>query len=767
MLAFVLVMFCLSCKTERYLNPSDKLLDNYSLEYKPKQNKLPNNIEYEVRTYIRQKPNGNFLLIPREYIFLRNNEQGDSSWHHKWMRKTFGQFPTYYDQSQSLKSVEDMRNYLVNLKGYYDAEVDFLVEEDGQRVKIKYIISPKERYRVGSIQYLSEDKKIIKEITNLQEDKKLNEGDYIDVSNFTLEQSRIALALQNKGYANFASNYIETFGVKRDSIPIVDIYFKVNLPPGDTLHRKYKVGKINVYTDGESNSEHFDTLNIGYNSYFKRSNEYIIKPGTLNDKIDLRTGEFAQRFDRVNTLKQLYQLQAYRFVTISPYVNKYDSTAIDYDIVLTPHSSKWIADFGANTYYSTISGVGRQFLGISVGAQLQNRNLFNGGELFTISAESGFEYQINPFERRTYSLGIQSSLRLPKFKDFLGTAKLVDYFDLVSDSKISSFKKSSSTTISLSYNHTDIKLNYRINSYNASLSAKYQYNQEKSFQFSQLGFNLYDSDLTQDFLERINYNPLVIRSLRSNLVTGFLFKDFSFIYNQLKSNSGGSWSFLAYYELSGLEIHLLNKLIDSNNTWKLLNDTEYAKFQKLELDLRHYRYFNNRKRSWAFRLHGGIIVPFGEQTTAPFLKQFSVGGPNSVRGWINQELGPGGNIMNLDDQQSFFQKGDILLEASIEYRSDLFWILEGALFLDAGNVWTLKDDLERNDTKFGSDFYKQIAIAVGWGLRFDIEYFNIRFDFGYKVRTPYKNEDGSYWLKPRSTFSKVLGTPQIAINYPF
>ena len=170
----------------------------------------------------------------------------------------------------------------------------------------------------------------------------------------------------------------------------------------------------------------------------------------------------------------------------------------------------------------------------------------------------------------------------------------------------------------------------------------------------------------------------------------------------------------------------------------------------------------------AARIKAGIAVPYGEKDgTVSFIKQLLVGGPNSIRAWRPMQLGPGAyEFFTTDDDPIFFQRGDLSLEFSLEYRFDLFWLLEGALFFDGGNIWTLKEDSERPNSKISSNFLDQIALGYGYGLRWDFSYFIIRFDFGFKLRSPYLlTGENSKWLPFKG--QGVFGNANVAINYPF
>ena len=164
-------------------------------------------------------------------------------------------------------------------------------------------------------------------------------------------------------------------------------------------------------------------------------------------------------------------------------------------------------------------------------------------------------------------------------------------------------------------------------------------------------------------------------------------------------------------------------------------------FFKIQLDGRwNKRYKRNNQLAARFKV--GASIPYGsnqngDPNVVSFIKQFLIGGPSSLRAWRPMQLGPGAYEFPDPDPISFYQRGDLIMEFNLEYRFDLFWLVEGALFLDGGNIWTLKTDPDRLNARISSDFYKQIALGYGWGIRFDFNYFLIRFDFGYKLRNPF------------------------------
>ena len=232
---------------------------------------------------------------------------------------------------------------------------------------------------------------------------------------------------------------------------------------------------------------------------------------------------------------------------------------------------------------------------------------------------------------------------------------------------------------------------------------------------------------------------MIFLSFKDNLGTGFVFRDFSYIYNSGKSRKGNSFLVINNFEVSGWEVYLTNQLYNvisgDNSQWSisrgnLLNrDISFAKYIRYEFDGRHYKDFS-KTRSLASRLNLGIIVPFGENAASPFIRQFGVGGPNSLRAWNVKEAGPGGyrdpEIKLKEPQVIFVNQGDIKIEANIEYRFKILLILDGALFVDAGNVWALKEDPGRPNAAISGDFLNQIAVGAGYGLRLNFNFFNIQ-----------------------------------------
>ncbi len=769
---FVILSFLLgSCSSSKYLREDESLLVKNKLKIDTEISEdKKNSLAFELSTFYRQKPNTNFMfLFPREWYYFAN--EGDSSWYNNWARNYLGETPSIFRESESFKTSESMENYLRNKKGFYNAEVDYSVTTQNKSTEVKYLIETGPLYTVASLDYIGEDEKLIQVVKGFENSSIIKVGDPIDAGLFDQEKNRIANRLQNLGYANFVPNYINIIGDSTNHAHAVDILIEIRNPGVNQTHKKYRVGNVNIFTDyfQGQNTDQLISKEM-HDLIFKRSTpEFYVRPSRINERVSIRRGDLYRRSEQNKSFRKLSTLDAYRFVTVTPSVSSESDSIVDVNIFMTPYQTRWISDTGINLFYSTISASGRRLFGFSVDGSLKNRNIFGGAEVFSLDGELGYEFDFSPTVKTSAITGnLQSNLQIPKMLDPFKTVKALNAIGVLSDDNLSEFKDQTTTRISLGYSQTNIIDFYNLRTINASFGYDFRPTTNQTFLIRTFGIDFNDYQLEQSFLDRIDDNPLITNSFESNYFTGFLFRNLSYLYQAPKNAKGFSWAQIANIELSGWEILLANKLLDSGNEWRFNDNYDFSQFLKLELDTRVYKDLFGES-SLALRANAGIAFPLRSTQQVPFPKQFYVGGPNSIRAWQLRELGPGGHselLLNPIANQLFYQQGDIKLEFNIEYRYELFWILESAFFIDAGNVWTRSEDETRPGAQFTSDFYKQIAVGAGWGLRWDFKYFLIRFDFGYRLRNPFPHpEKGNYW-QPLNTF-KFLGNVNIAVNYPF
>ena len=774
-LIFITTLVIPSCNTTKFLKDDELLLNQQDIKIIAADKKTnASDLKSELQQFYKQVPNRNLLFIPREWYWFRNQDPGDTTWLKKWHKNSLGEEPAILDERLQEQTRSGMQNYLRNKKGFYNARVESEMKTNGKLASIEYRVKPGSQYTINSLQYISKDSSLTDLIEDISRESLLEPGDPVESLNFDLEAQRISSELQNLGYANFNRNYIDIKGDSSDLAHGIDIFFEILPYQDNQAHKKFRVGDLKVYTDYHQfqKEENIKSETLFGNAYLRESNKFIVKPSIINQKIYLLNNEVYRADNYRKTLRKLFSLDSYRFVKINQQINPLSDTLIDYSIFMTPQNKKWIFDLGTDIFFSNISRVDENLIGFAVGTGLTNRNTFGGSERYKVSVETGVEFKAGtPIESNTFSLGVNNSLDIPKVTKPLNLILLMNKIGIIKDKSMNVLKEEGKTTIGLGYNFLDILDYYKISSLNTSYGYDFRPSNKNRLVFNQIGFNLTQYTVRPQFDTILLANPLQKRRFETVFFSGLIFKDLLYYYQSDNGANRSNFAFISNLELSGLEVFLANKAYNAfsgnNDTWKLANEIDFEKFVKLSLDGRWNRRIY-RESNLAARLKAGIAIPFGEQNgVVSFIKQLLVGGPNSIRAWRPMQLGPGNFIYTTDDEDPiYFQRGDLSLEFSLEYRFNLFWLLEGALFFDAGNIWTLKEDAERPGAKITPDFYKQIAMGYGYGLRWDFSYFIIRFDFGFKLRNPYPLPDNnSQWVPFKG--QGIFGNANVAINYPF
>ncbi len=779
LLASWILLVVTSCNTTKHLQQGQSLVKKTTIVFKSSKD-IPNKtrLETELLTLIKQKPNGKFFFfVPREWLYFTD-------------LKSQGQEPVIYGDSITKKTAKDIENFLRFKRGYYHAIVDFVTDEtkhqrswqstSGQQIwdelgtEVTYVVSLGDRYKIRSIDYEGEDPELLDFVKSIASKSKLKVGDFVTFDDFELEKFRLTTVLQNEGFQAFSSNSIEITGDSSIVNKNIAIYLKFRNPQ-NVKYTKYNVGRVNVYTDYVQEAAGLRIIKENINSldFYRQSERYLVSPKTIDKHVFLRPGSLLRKDDKTKTFRRLTDLSTYRFVTINSNKDPLVDTLMNFDIVLNPHNNKWILDGETGGYLSTLD---RKYLwGVNASASLQNRNTFGGSELYTLNLTVGSEFGRNlddKFVPRTANVSIQNALSFPTFRDYLGMGKVVSKAKIMNSKKYKNFTDEATTNIQLGYNYTGLLRLYNIGSFNSGFGYNYTSLKSNRYVLRPLGFNVEIYEII-DSTQFVN-NPLQLLSFTDNLSTGFIFRDFSFVLNLPQSRNGTSWTLYNNLEFSGLEVDLLNRLSNkiSGDTrrWEL-QGLNFAKYIRDEIDLRFKKEYA-RTSVFAARFNLGAIVPFGSERVSPFLKQFIAGGPNSMRGWRLRELGPGGyrdpNEFITRYPLNYVNQGDLKLEINGEYRFKIVYFFDGALFVDVGNVWALRKDVQRPNANISTDFYKQLAVAGGWGLRLNFDYFIIRFDFGYKLRSPYLiSTSNSHWYSRSDLSSQGIGNIQIAVSYAF
>ena len=392
----------------------------------------------------------------------------------------------------------------------------------------------------------------------------------------------------------------------------------------------------------------------------------------------------------------------------------------------------------------------------------------------------------NPRDSLVNNLDIHAKMDLyfPKFVDYLGLWGTMNKIGFVNTNAFNRIKRNSKTHLALAYDNILNFQFFRLHSFNTSYGYEIEGRKNRKLSINMLGLDYFNPSVTERFVNEVfSQSAYLESSFTKQFFTGFLFRDLNFKkvwtnpkYRETRTLGWG-------VEVSGMEILAANALynrfnqMDNTVVWSIKTsdtsepDIKFSQYIKSYLSYTYTKKYNN-KTSVAFRAISGIAKPLGYSNSIPFVKQFYVGGPESMRGWLARSVGPGG-VRAENGANSFVQSGDIHLEFNMEYRMPLFTLsgilYESAIFLDMGNVWLLYPDEERPQSQLTlENFSKHNAVNTGLGLRLDFTYFILRLDMGIRLRNPYSTiRDGqeTYWktgrqvLKDRPNFNLALGYP--------
>jgi outer membrane protein insertion porin family len=802
-LILLLVLFS-ACDVTKFLEKDEFIVRKNQIQFQNLANKKNRKtLEYELSTFYLQKELPASLIGKRKngaWYYLKGLQDSTPSRFWRWQYKNFAKRPAIFNDRQTDSTVSTMKRYLKN-QGYLYPSVYFDKDFKGKDkgfADITYHINPGALYILDTINFYCTDTAIQYLLSDTRDQSFLQKGTPLSASLYDQERMRITETMNNSGYARFTPNYISQLdadtietGIDTSGNRKVNITLTVQMPSDGRGHLKFYTADVIIYPNydarlGETIKR--DTIVDG-KIFFTYDGVLGVKPQPLSKAIAVSPGTIYKKEETDRTIKQLTNMNLYKFVNVKANIEECDSTLITYKIYLTP-TKKMSIEPGVEINYSSIAsttGTGQGNLGrlgLAVDLAFEHKNAFKGAERFRTSlfagADKGFA-RLGQNSGLSFDVRSDVSLSIPKFVDLYRSWKILDKTHLVRNRFYQDLKKNASTDYNIGYVLSDrlgLKL-YRLQQFN--LGVRYilkKDNGVERYNINQTGIELNLGKLDPTFEERIK-GQRAFFSFQPQLMTGFAFRSFGYEYAGKPNKYNERWQYSFNLEQSGSEVWLAEKIVNPTTPFriKVRPDTpgidkflNFSKYWRLECDLR-YSHQITAKKAYAARLSLGLAVPFADASSAPYSRLFFVGGPNSIRAWLIRGLGPGkdpGFTSTPGAKSIPFQAGDLKFDFNSEYRFPVFWRIESAIFLDAGNVWNLKEtfDPKTNQplrSKFTRYWYDDIAIGTGLGLRIDVTYALIRLDFGYKLRTPFDTEDRWVGFKPQlSNFN-----PNFALGLPF
>jgi outer membrane protein assembly factor BamA len=752
-----------SCRPAKHIPDDSYLLDRYRIELSEKVVDKD-----ELKNFVRQKPNKRIMGF-RFHLWLHNLANPDKEgWPHNWLRR-IGEEPVIYDPFVTSRSTIQIQRYLGN-KGYYNAEVADSVRLRRKRARVAYRVDARDPYQITLVSYNFEDDGLRELILEDSVNSLIKPGNIFDVDILQSERIRIERYLKNLGYFHFSREHVyfeadTTLGNMSVNLTLGINQNRIRQDGGQYAtvpHRRYRIGNVNIFPsfnprealDQAEYNSGFDTLIFRDMRYLFRD-EMPVSPRVLAQSNFILPSDTYSQDNVDRTYRHLFALRLYRLVNIrftEPHGNPPDtleaSSVLDAWLQLTPFNMQSFTVEMEGTNSSGDFGFGGNLM-------YQHRNVLGGAEVLDLkikgSVETLNEYYSRAF-RNTYEYGAEAGLQIPRFLLPIRSISFVRRYN-------------PKTNLTLAYNY-QLRPDYTRTIANAGFGYSWRGSEYISHLVSPIELNLVRLPFSTPLFDSIIHSYNLEASFRDHLVTE---TNYSFIFNNQDIRKARDFIYFRFNtEIAGNILSAISHMADrpkKDGHYRLFG-TDFAQYLKTDIDLRYYRmlYGNN---SLVYRFFAGAGLPYGNSSALPFEKKYFAGGANSIRAWQVRSLGPG-SFHEAVDRSFPNRTADIKLEANLEYRFKLFWLMEGAMFLDAGNIWAIDDNDKREGALFRFNrFYKDIAVGTGLGLRFDFSFFIFRLDAGLKLRNPAEPEDRR-WIPLNRKWNYANDVAfNIGIGYPF
>lgn len=754
----ILVTILCGCNTTKNVPEGKYLLNSFEI----KSDKKAIDVTY-LEDYVQQQPNSTIAKMRLRVYNLAG--QDTSKWINRIIQK-LGEPPVIYSPKLTEASATQLTKELSNL-GYLRAIVDTTLKANGKKMNVIYDINSGNPYRIRNYEYTIFNKNIDNSLKPARKYTRVQPGTIF--SQVVLDNSREHLTtyLRNIGYYKFSKDYLYYKADTTLNSSQVDLYLSLYESKDSTTFQKYKIRNVTVLSG-------FDAMSRGNNVYFANpdtvlykglkiihGSNHFLRNSTISRNIYLRPGAlYADRnytnttgaFNGIGVIKQTD-------IAFTPIINEKDSIQqIDAFITLVP---------GNNHFFQTeLQGTNSAGdFGIAPSITYQHQNIFNGAEILKLRLKGAYEFisQSNSngvAAHNYYEVGGDASLSFPLF-----------LFPWLKKSWRELPSSSTQFSVGLTTQH---RKEYTRQFFNATLTYRWTtWNKRLNHQFDLWDINYIRMPWVSDWFKEeylsSSANAILKASYQDQLISRTTYN-----FNYSNTNLWGaipenSVAIRGSFSVSGLLPRLVTAFGNPKKNslgQKEILGIAYAEYVKGEFSFAQ-TFQLNKIQSWAYRIGLGVASPFGNSNVLPFETRFFSGGANSVRGWPTRGLGPGAYRPKDDVGNDFANRvGDIKLDLGVEFRHMISEYFQLATFVDAGNIWTIRNYAESQPNgqfKF-SNFYKEIALSYGAGIRFDLGFLLLRFDGGVRAYDPGRPE-GERWVIFKPTLNRMAW--HFAIGYPF
>jgi outer membrane protein assembly factor BamA len=757
----LLLLFMLAaCSNLKYLPAGESLYTATKVSVKTTKgaDKKEKTLRTELESLTRPVPNKKILGF-RFKLFVYNiagHPKKETSLRGKLKYKT-GEPPVLLSDLDLRRNQQVLLSDLQN-QGFFHAtvEADTIVKKKTAIAVYKAETGP--QYKIKDVVFEKDSSELTYSIVQGANVSFLKPGKAYNFETIKAERNRIDASLKEKGFYYFNPDDLiievdSTIGRNQ-----VNLYVKVKKSTPEQARSIYGINDIYIFSNYTLQSSGSDTLKKqadNYHGYYILDKKHLYKPKMFDRMMLFKPGDTYKRSNHNLTLNRLITLGLFKFVK-----NRFeedpatDSARLNTYYYLTPLPKKSLRiELNGSTKSNNLTGS-------QISLSWRNRNTFKAGELLSITALGGFEVQYSGQLKgfNTYRGGLEANLAVPRF--------MVPFFNF--NTKGGFVPK---TNFLLAYDLLNKQKLYTLNSFRAAYGYSWKENTKIEHLLNPISINYVQPvNVTQVYIDSAKNNPTLQKAIDKQFILG---SAYSYTYNPFTGNGPQTGLYFnGNLDLSGNIAGLLTKAnIKKADTVKIFH-APFSQYVKADVDIRYYLKAG-RNNVWVSRLLAGFGLPYGNSGSLPFIKQFFIGGNNSIRAFRSRSIGPGTSIPKGFGTSNFLpdQSGDIKLEMNTEYRAKLIGVVNGAVFVDAGNIWLYNKDTAQVGGQFSNRFLKELAVGTGVGLRVDVSFLVLRLDLAFPLRKPYL-PDRQRWVIDQIDFGSGSWRRQnlvfnLAIGYPF
>lgn len=753
----VVVIVMSSCVVSRYLPEGERLYRGATIKIEKQGNIGASSHLLNKQLRLAARPGSNKFALGQPYkvwwwfvLGEPKNKKGIRA----YFRNKLGEPPVLSSNVNPAATAGNMQAFLNNL-GYFHSTVNGDTTNKGYMTRAIYTANVFPQYTIKSITWINDSSELVKLLQDKQRDGILKPGNGYRLSDIQAERDRLDLYIKTRGYYYFSPDYIMVYADSTIGNNEVDLILGIKKSTPVNARHAFTINRISVFPNYTLLLPPPDTSKIGMvnvDGLLVRDTIYKFKTALFKNNITYRPGYLYSSRDQNTTLNRLVNLGNFKFVK-SRFEQAVDSAGqyrLNVLYYLTPAKKQ--------SFQTMLNGLSKEnkFIGSQLSVTWRNRNVFNGAELLAVKAYGGFEYSFSDTLKNSsnYRVGAEASISFPRF--------YVPFFKI---------KESN-----LYPPHTRFLLGYEIFRKQLFYSKdifrfQYEFNSKqttnKEHIFSPVAFTYINSrSISDSFQKQAIRNPALTANLYDEVILGSFY---SYTFNTANPFARQQWFFNASLDMAGNMAGLLTGARQARQ--KQLLNVPFAQFIKADIDAR-YQVKLSGKTAWINRLQVGIGLPYHNSAMLPFSKQYMIGGSAALRGFRMRQIGPGSYLPTREDQAYFMViGGDYKLQFNSELRFPIFAKFTGAVFADMGNTWTKDTLLFGKAGQLKRDFYKELAVATGIGIRFDAGLVLIRADLGVPLRKPYL-PDGKRWVINQIDIGNRYWRQQnlilnLALGFPF